>query len=65
MPNLDLNETELAAGAAVAMDMAREDRKERAHVRATQPSIGSAALTIIFVVGSLVIMLALMLIYGG
>jgi hypothetical protein len=34
-------------------------------VRATTPSTGSAVASMLFVIGSIVIMLALMLIYGG
>lgn len=64
MPDLGLNDTELAAGAAVAMDMAREDRKDRAHERSTRPTTGSAAFTIAFVVITCVGMLALMMIFG-
>lgn len=49
MPDFELNETELAAGAALANEMAREDRARRRHEKRTQPSGGSALLTIAFV----------------
>lgn len=61
MPDLNLDERELAAGAAVAMDMAREDRRENKELRAAAPSGKAAALTIAFVVimavGTLVLMM--------
>ena len=61
MPQLDLDERKLAAGAAVAMDMAREDRRENKAYEASALSASSVWLTIGFVVLSSVGTLVLMM----
>ncbi len=65
MSQLDLDERELAAGAAVAMDMARQDRRENRHDQKTALSGSSIGLTIAFVVISSVGTLVLMMVYNG
>jgi len=65
MPDLDLNERELAAGAAIAMDMAREDQRDNQRDRAASPSGAAAAMTIGFVVVASVGMLAIMMLFSG
>jgi len=65
MSQLDLDERELAAGAAVAMDMARQDRRENRHEQQTALSASAIGLTIAFVVISSVGMLVLMMVYNG
>jgi hypothetical protein len=63
MPDVDLNETEMAAGAAIAMEMAREDRRQNAHIEKTRMSASSTAGVIAFVaitsIGMLVLMMLL------
>ena len=61
MPDVDLNETELAAGAAIAMEMAREDRKQNEHIKATKMSASSTAIAIAFVAVTSIGMLVLMI----
>jgi len=61
MDNLNLDEKELAAGAAVAMSMAREDRRHDKEREAQKMSGSSVAIAIGFVLISSVGMLALML----
>ncbi|MFY0612829.1 MAG: hypothetical protein JXQ99_14950 [Hyphomicrobiaceae bacterium] len=65
MSQLDLDERELAAGAAVAMDMAREDQRDNKRDRAASPSGASAALTIAFVVVASVGTLVIMMMFSG
>ena len=65
MSQLDLDERELAAGAAVAMDMAREDKRDDKRDRAASPSSSAAAVTIGFVVVASVGMLIVMLMFSG
>ncbi|MFT7576213.1 MAG: hypothetical protein ACI9XZ_002600 [Alphaproteobacteria bacterium] len=61
MSQLDLGERELAIGAAVAMDMAREDRKDNKEYQSSHLSGAASALTIAFVVIMSVGTLALMM----
>ena len=65
MPDLDLNERELAVGAAIAADMAREDQRHNRQDQAGSPSAASAAMTIGFVVVASVGMLAIMMLFSG
>jgi len=65
MSQLDLDERELAAGAAVAMDMAREDHRDNKKYEATALSGSAAALTIAFVVVASVGMLVVMMMFSG
>jgi hypothetical protein len=61
MSQLDLNERELAVGAAVAMNIAREDRRDNKADQASGLSGSAATLTIAFVVIMSVGMLAVMM----
>ena len=61
MSELDLNERELAAGAAIAMSIAREDRKDNQSYQKSTLSGSATALTIAFVVISSIGMLAVMM----
>lgn len=61
MSQLDLGERELAIGAAVAMDMAREDRKDNEAYQASSLTGAATTLTIAFVVIMSVGMLAVMM----
>ncbi len=65
MSQLDLDERELAAGAAVAMDMARQYRRENKLDQKTALSASSIGVTVAFVVISSVGMLVLMMVYSG
>ena len=61
MPDLNLDDHELAAGAAIASEMAREDRRLNKHVKATTPSTWATVATIAFVAIALIVPLAIML----
>lgn len=65
MADLNLDERELAAGAAVAMDMARQDRRENKAERRAAPSASAAWMTVAFVAVTSIGMLALMLAFAG
>lgn len=65
MSQLDLDERELAAGAAVAMDMARQDHRENKLEQKASLSTSSIGLTIAFVVISSVGTLVFMMFYKG
>ena len=62
MSQLDLDERELAAGAAIAMDMARQDRRENRHEERTAISASSGWITAAFVIITSVGLLAVMMI---
>lgn len=65
MADLNLDERELAAGAAVAMDMARQDRRENKAEQRAAPSASAAWMTVAFVAITSIGMLALMLAFAG
>ena len=65
MSQLDLDERELAAGAAVAMSIARQDRRENKLDQKAAPTTSSIGVTVAFVVISSVGMLTLMMLYNG
>lgn len=65
MSQLDLDERELAAGAAVAMDMARQDRRENRHEERTALSASASWITAAFVIVTSVGLLAVMMIRSG
>ena len=49
MPDPNIDERKLAAGAAIMRDMEREERREQRHIESTRLSISSAAVSIAFV----------------
>ncbi len=65
MSQLDLDERELAAGAAVAMDMARQDRRENREEQRNALSTSVGWITAAFVIVTSVGLLAVMMIRSG
>jgi len=61
MPDLNLSEKELAAGAAIAMSVAREDRRMEERLETEKTSGSSIAIAVAFVAISSIGMLLLML----
>ena len=65
MSQLDRDERELAAGAAVAMDMARQDRRENRQEQKNAISGSAAWITAAFVIVTSVGLLAVMMVRSG
>lgn len=65
MADFDINERELAAGAAIMRDMERQDRRENELEERNQPSGSAVALSVAFVAITSVGLLAVMLYFGN
>ena len=64
MPEVELNATELAAGAAIARQMDREEGRLLRHHEETGPSGTATAISAVFVAVTSIGMLILMLVLG-